>query len=167
MNVARGISWIAILGVLAALTHARPANAQAFVDNEELALVHLVFLEVRNDIGDDCFASTRTLHSDVQAILEDHDIIVTDIRRFSTNILSIRVIGTLAEGTDICTAALEIELYRWVRIRSGNAVHAKAYGALTLVAADRSEIFARLRRSASAFITHLASEVQKVRRNSG
>lgn len=167
MIVTRLLCKIAFPCALLLLACGGPARAQAFIDAEELGLVHLVYLEVRNDIGDECFASTRTLHSDVQNILRDHDIIVTDIRRFSTNILSLRVIGTLAEGTDICTAALYIELYRWVRIRSGNAVRVKAYGALTLVSAEKPDIFARLRENATAFISHLAAEIQMVRTHAG
>jgi hypothetical protein len=167
MMVTQGLSKIVFLCALAVLTHAGPATAQSFLDAEELGFVHLVYLDMRNEIGDDCFASTRTLQSDVETILRDHDIIVTDIRRFSTNILSLRVLGSLADGTEVCTAAVEIELYRWVRIRSGNAVRAKAYGALTLVTAEKPDIFARLRQSVAAFITHLATEIQNIRAHSG
>ena len=99
--------------------------------------------------------------------MRDHDIIATDIRRFSTNILSLRVIGSLAEGTDVCTAALDIEMYRWVGIRSGNVVRVASYRALALVSADRAEIFARLRENVAAFVSHLATEIQNARAHAG
>lgn len=165
-TVGRRIGRIICLVLLALPALAAPSAAQSFVDSEELRKVHLVYLEVRNEIGDDCFASTRTLKSDLQTILRDHDIIVTAVRRFSTNILSLRVIGSLAGGTDVCTAALEVELYRWVRIGSGSAVRVKAYGALSLVTAERPAIFERLRENAAAFVTHLASDIQMARAQS-
>ncbi|MDE0780719.1 MAG: hypothetical protein OSB67_08200 [Alphaproteobacteria bacterium] len=143
------------------LCFAATSAGAIYFDEEKLAKVKAIRVEVEANVDGGCLDSGDALHAEAELILRRSGIKVR--RDYPRHTLSIGVTG-YAINKYTCAAALRLQLYKFDRLADGSreAVEAAEYKGW-LLNGPKGGFLQQLREQVNAQVSKLANEILKAR----